>query len=190
MSTEFSVCVFCGARSGANPAWMALAGQVGQALARRGARIIYGGGGVGLMGAVARGALDGHGEVIGVIPHLLMAQEQGNLQVTRLERVASMAERKTRMIELADAFLTLPGGLGTLDELFEVMTLRQIGFHQKPNAILNASGYFDNLLATISGFAGHGFVGRDDVDALIVERSLEPLLDRLLPQKEFVSAGR
>ncbi|MGH1359652.1 MAG: TIGR00730 family Rossman fold protein [Burkholderiaceae bacterium] len=180
MNPEFCVCVFCGARPGADDAWMPLAFKVGASLARRGLGVVYGGGGVGLMGAVARGALSEQGQVVGVIPHLLMAQEQGNLAVTRLERVDSMAERKTRMIDLADAFLTLPGGLGTLDELFEVMTLRQIGFHQKPNSILNASGYFDGLVSTLNGFAGHGFVGQADVDHLIVETTIEPLLDRLV----------
>ena len=179
MNPEFSVCVFCGARPGADDAWMPLAFEVGATLARRGLGVVYGGGGVGLMGAVARGALSENGQVVGVIPHLLMAQEQGNLAVTRLERVDSMAIRKTRMIDLADAFLTLPGGLGTLDELFEVMTLRQIGFHRKPNSILNAAGYFDGLINTLTGFADQGFVGQGDIDALIVEPTIEPLLDRL-----------
>ena len=179
MEPELNICVFCGARTGQDPRWVKLAEQVGRALATRGFGVVYGGGGVGLMGAVARGALDAGGQVVGVIPHLLMAQEVGNLAVTRLERVASMAERKTRMIELADGFLSLPGGLGTLDELFEVMTLRQIGFHQKPNAILNADGYFDGLLAMLNGFVDHGFVGAVEVEQLIVESTLEPILDRI-----------
>jgi len=158
---------------------MSLAHLVGRSIARSGYGLVYGGGGVGLMGAVAAGALEEGGEVIGVIPHLLMAQELGNLNVTRLEKVDSMAARKTRMIELADAFLSLPGGLGTLDELFEVMTLRQIGFHQKPNGILNANGYFDGLISLLAGFVDKGFVGEQDVNALIIESEIDALLGRL-----------
>lgn len=179
MNPQFSVCVFCGARPGKSSVWMPFALEVGKTLAQRGFGVIYGGGGVGLMGAVARGALQEQGQVIGVIPNLLMAQEQGNLAVTRLERVDSMAERKTRMIDLADAFLTLPGGLGTLDELFEVMTLRQIGFHQKPNAILNADGYFDGLISLLEGFTERGFVGASDVQSLIIESEISRVADRL-----------
>ena len=179
MKPDKRICVFCGARPGHDPSWLSLARAVGQSIARRGYGVVYGGGGVGLMGAVAGGALDERGEVIGVIPHLLMDQELGNLNVTRLEKVESMAERKTRMIDLADGFVSLPGGLGTLDELFEVMTLRQIGFHEKPNGILNANGYFDDLFALISGFADKGFVGQQDLDALIVAPHIEALLDQL-----------
>ena len=182
MKPEKRICVFCGARPGADPSWMSLARMVGASIAHRGYGLVYGGGGVGLMGAVAAGALDQDGEVIGVIPHLLMAQELGNLNVTRLEKVDSMAERKTRMIGLADGFVSLPGGLGTLDELFEVMTLRQIGFHQKPNGILNAEGYFDGLFGLLDGFVRNGFVGQQDVDALIIEASIDPLLDRLFAE--------
>jgi len=161
---------------------MPLARTVGASIARRGYGVVYGGGGVGLMGAVAAGALDEGGEVVGVIPHLLMAQELGNLNVTRLEKVDSMAERKTRMIDLADGFVSLPGGLGTLDELFEVMTLRQIGFHQKPNGVLNAEGYFDGLFEMLAGLVGNGFVGEQDVEALIVETDIDRLLDRLFAE--------
>lgn len=171
--------MFCGAREGNDPKWAGLAREVGTALARRGFTTVYGGGGVGLMGAVARGALDAGGTVIGVIPRMLMAQEQGNLAVTRLERVDSMAERKVRMIELSDAFLTLPGGLGTLDELFEIMTLHQIGVHEKPGLLLNAHGYFDPLLALMRHFGQAGFVGQRDLDYLQVGDAIEPLLDRL-----------
>lgn len=189
MKPDKRICVFCGARPGADPLWMSLAGLVGANIARRGYGVVYGGGGVGLMGAVAAGALDEGGEVIGVIPHLLMAQELGNLNVTRLEKVDSMAERKTRMIDLADGFVSLPGGLGTLDELFEVMTLRQIGFHEKPNGILNAEGYFDGLFGMLNGLVDNGFVGQQDVDALIIEAEIGRLLDRLfaeLPVTEIV----
>lgn len=174
-----SVCVFCGARSGADPSWVAMALEVGRALGRRGMTVIYGGGGVGLMGAVARGALAEHAQVIGVMPHQLIAQEQGNLAVARLEMVDTMAQRKTRMIELSDAFLALPGGLGTLDELFEVMTLHQIGLHHKPTGLLNANGYFDPLLAMIDHFGRQGFVGPGDLSYLQVRSTIEPLLDAL-----------
>lgn len=176
---SFSVCVFCGAREGTDPYWVDMATQVGRTLGKRGITMVYGGGGVGLMGAVARGALAEGGHVIGVIPRMLMAQEQGNLAVDRLERVDSMAERKIRLIDLSDAFLTLPGGLGTLDELFEVMTLHQIGVHDKPTGMLNVRRYFDPLLAVIEHFGRHGFVGQRDLDYLTVGEDVDQVLDIL-----------
>ena len=177
-----SVCVFCGARSGADDQWVALAKGVGQALGQKGIRTIYGGGSVGLMGAVAGGALEAGGEVVGVIPHFLMGQELGTHDITRLEQVDDMAQRKVRMMELSDGFLTLPGGLGTLDELFEVMTLSQVGQHEKPCAILNAQGYFDSLFALFDSFVQAGFVGQEHVDRLLIHSDVDPLFKQLLPK--------
>lgn len=174
-----SVCVFCGAKPGLVPVYAELARETGRAIARRGWRLIYGGGSVGLMGEVAAAALEAGGEVAGVIPEILMRSELGKHDVTRLEVVPDMATRKERMVELSDAFIALPGGLGTLDELFEVMTLRQLGLHRKPVGLLNHEGYFEGLLAMCSGFVGAGFVHPRDLDYLIVESEVESLLERI-----------
>jgi uncharacterized protein (TIGR00730 family) len=178
-SQGFAVCVFCGARDGESPAFAELAADVGRRIATRGWTVVYGGGDVGLMGALAGGALAAGGRVIGIIPRALLRQERGKHEITRLEVVDSMALRKERMIALADAFLTLPGGLGTLDELFEVLTLRQIGLHRKPVGILDYGSYFTSLLAAIETMAEHGFVVREHIDHLLVTRSAEALLDGL-----------
>lgn len=174
-----SVCVFCGAREGRSPEFRELATRVGISLARRGWTLVYGGGDIGLMGALASGALSVGGRVIGVIPQALLAQEHGKNNVTRLEIVPSMGVRKERMIAVADAFLILPGGLGTLDELFEVLTLRQIGLHHKPIGILDHGGYFSGLLTVLAGMAEAGFVNHGSLDHLLVGDSLATLLDRL-----------
>lgn len=174
-----AVCVFCGARDGASPAWRALAEDVGRRIAARDWTVVYGGGDVGLMGALAGGALEAGGKVIGIIPRALLRQEQGKHEVTRLEVVETMALRKERMIALSDAFIVLPGGLGTLDELFEVLTLRQIGLHRKPVGILDHENYFGSLFAAIETMADHGFVAREHIDHLLVKDAVEPLLDAL-----------
>lgn len=176
-----SVCLFCGAKPGRDPAHLELARRTGRAIAERGWRLVYGGGSLGLMGAAADAALAAGGEVIGVIPEGLLAREQGHHSLSRLEVVPDMAQRKTRMIALADAFLVLPGGLGTLDELFEVLTLKQTRYIDKPIGLLNANGYFDRLMAMCEGFVAEGFVAPADLSALVREPELEPLLQRLGP---------
>ncbi|MCD6733597.1 MAG: TIGR00730 family Rossman fold protein [Burkholderiaceae bacterium] len=173
------ICVFCGAKSGADAKYVEAARETGRAIASRGWGVVFGGGRVGLMAALADAALAAGGEVIGVIPRALMAREPGHPGVSRLEIVVDMAVRKQRMIELADAFVTLPGGLGTLDELFEVLTLRQIGQHAKPVGLYNLDGYFDTLLAACREFVARGFVLPGDIDFLVQESRIEPLLDRL-----------
>ncbi len=176
---RFAVCVFCGARDGADPRFLALARLAGDKLARAGATIVYGGGRVGMMGALADAALAAGGEVIGVIPGVLLEREVGHKGLARLEVVADMQVRKQRMIELSDAFLTLPGGLGTLDELFEVLTLRQLGEHQLPILAVNDQGYFDTLAACLAEFVDHGLAGQRDVAALERFASLDAALLRL-----------
>ncbi len=176
---EFAVCVFCGARDGESPAFRELAADMGRRIAARGWTVVYGGGDIGLMGALAGGALEAGGKVVGIIPRALLRQERGKHEITRLEVVESMAIRKERMIALSDAFLTLPGGLGTLDELFEVLTLRQVGLHRKPVGIIDHEGYFSSLLAAIEAMARHGFVVREHVDHMLVTESAEDLLDGL-----------
>jgi uncharacterized protein (TIGR00730 family) len=175
----FAVCVFCGSRDGVAPEHRRLAEDVGRRIARRGWTVVYGGGDVGLMGGIAGGALEAGGKVVGIIPRALLRQEHGKFEISRLEVVDTMAVRKERMIAIADGFLALPGGLGTLDELFEVLTLRQIGLHRKPVAILDYGGYFRNLLAAMETMAEHGFVAREHIDHLIVKDSVDPLLDAL-----------
>lgn len=174
-----ALCVFCGAKTGTDPRWMALAREFGAAVARRGWTLVFGGGRVGLMGALADGALAAGGQVVGVIPHRLMAREVAHSGLTRLEVVEDMAVRKTRMIALSDAFATLPGGLGTLDELFEVLTLRQIGEHRKPIGLLDHDGYWQPLLRACEAMVAAGFVHPRDLAALTVATGTEALLDAI-----------
>ncbi|MFT4101573.1 MAG: TIGR00730 family Rossman fold protein [Burkholderiaceae bacterium] len=175
-----SVCVFCGAKPGRDDRFLVLARDAGRALARRGLTVVYGGGHVGLMGAVADAALAAGGQVIGVIPQQLMDREVGHKGLTRLEVVPDMAFRKERMIELSDAFISLPGGLGTLDEMFEVLTLRQLHQHAKPSGLLNADGYYDLLVAAWRSFVDQGLIDRREIDRIHVEPTIDALLDALL----------
>jgi uncharacterized protein (TIGR00730 family) len=180
-SRSFSVCVFCGARAGSEPRFLSIARRAGALLAACGATVVYGGGSVGMMGALADAALEVGGEVVGVIPDVLMNREVGHRGLSRLEVVADMQVRKQRMIALSDAFLTLPGGLGTLDELFEVLTLRQLGEHAKPIVAVSDRGYFDALAASLRAFVGHGLAAARDVDALELVPSVEAAIARFGP---------
>lgn len=174
-----SVCVFCGARPGHEPRFLEIAQRAGSMLAASGATVVYGGGSVGMMGALADAALAAGGEVIGVIPDVLMQREVGHRGLSRLEVVSDMQVRKQRMIALSDAFLTLPGGLGTLDELFEVLTLRQLGQHALPIVAVSDGGYFDALAAVLRGFVGYGLAAARDVDALELVPTVEVAIARL-----------
>lgn len=152
------VCVFCGSNSGANPAYARVAAELGQLLAKRGMTLVYGGGNVGLMGVVADAALAAGGEVIGIIPEAMLKWEVGHQALTELKVVASMHERKAAMAELADAFIALPGGIGTLEEVFEVWTWGQLGMHAKPLGFLDVAGYYERLHAFLDHMAAEGFV--------------------------------
>jgi uncharacterized protein (TIGR00730 family) len=152
------VAVYLGSSLGTRPEFEAAAAQTGELLARAGVGIVYGGASVGLMGLLADAALAAGGEVIGVIPAGLFAAEVAHRGLTRLEIVGSMHERKALMADLADAFAALPGGLGTLDELIEMVTWRQLGLHDKPVALLNTGGFWDGLLGFADELVGHGFV--------------------------------
>ncbi len=174
-----SLCVFCGARSGHDPAHVAVAAACGVAIARRGWRLVYGGGHVGLMGTLADAVLQAGGEVLGIIPQGMLMREQGHRGLTQLEVVPDMSVRKQRMVEESHAFLVLPGGFGTLDELFEVLTLRQTRYHAKPVALLNHLGYYDSLLRVCDEFVSAGFVGAAERAMLRHGPELEPLLDHL-----------
>ncbi|HEX8559576.1 MAG TPA: TIGR00730 family Rossman fold protein [Pyrinomonadaceae bacterium] len=162
------MCVFCGSNEGARPAYVEAARAMGRALAVRGVGLVYGGGRVGLMGAVADAALGAGGEVIGVIPEALLAREVGHRSLTELRVVASMHERKALMADLSDAFVALPGGFGTFEEFCEVLTWSQLGIHRKPCGLLNVGGYYDALLALFDHAVGEGFV-RPPHRALVVE---------------------
>jgi uncharacterized protein (TIGR00730 family) len=173
------VCVFCGASSGRLPAYADAARAFGGALAGRGLGLVYGGGRVGLMGAVADGALAGGGEVIGVIPQELVDRELAHSGLTELHVVGSLHERKAKMAALADAFVALPGGFGTLDELLEQLTWSQLGLHAKPIGLLDIQDYWRPLIALARHATEEGFVREADLGAIAVGGDAIGLLDRL-----------
>ncbi|MBO9499748.1 MAG: TIGR00730 family Rossman fold protein [Novosphingobium sp.] len=171
--------VYCGSASPEDPRYAALARAVGDALARRGIGVVYGGGKLGLMGAVAAGALDAGGEVVGVIPEALVAAEVANPACTELVVVKTMHERKRAFTDRADGFLTIPGGVGTMDELWEAVSWAQLGYHAKPVGLLNAFGFYDQLLAFNRHMAEVGFVRPAHQGIILAEESLAPLLERM-----------
>jgi uncharacterized protein (TIGR00730 family) len=173
------VCVFCGSSDGRRPAFARAARAVGALLAGEGIGVVYGGGRVGLMGALADAALAAGGEVIGVIPQLLIAKERGHPGITELRVVQTMHQRKAMMADLADAFLALPGGLGTLEEICEVVTLAQLGIHAKPCAVLNVGGYFDSLLAFLDHAAAEGLIRPENRALLMHDDDPARLLGRM-----------
>jgi uncharacterized protein (TIGR00730 family) len=174
-----SICVFCGSSFGDDPRYAAAARDTGIAIARRGWTLVYGGGRVGLMGVVANAALGAGGRVLGVIPRFLYDREVGHDGLTALEIVPSLTERKIRMGELSDAFLSLPGGVGTMDELFEMWSWTQVGLQQKPSALLNVAGYYDGLVAFADRAAADGFMKPQHRAMLVVSERIEALLDQL-----------
>jgi uncharacterized protein (TIGR00730 family) len=172
-----SVCVFCGSNGGADPAYLAAAEAVGAGLARRGIRVVYGGGRVGLMGALADSARAAGGEVVGVMPQALVDREIGHTGIDDLRVVATMHERKALMVELADAFVALPGGIGTLEELFEVYTWAQLGIHAKPLALLDVAGYYEPLAAFLDHAVAQRFLRTETRAMLAVADSIEAVLE-------------
>ncbi|MBB6124394.1 TIGR00730 family Rossman fold protein [Sphingobium subterraneum] len=171
--------VYCGSATPADPAFVECARMVGRTLAERGIGIVYGGGRLGLMGALANSALAAGGEVIGVIPQALVLPEVAHRGCTALEVVANMHERKARFTDLADGFLTLPGGVGTMDELWEAISWAQLGYHAKPVGLLNVAGYYDGLIAFADHMAATGFVRDDHARILIHDTDLDTLLARM-----------
>lgn len=174
-----SLAVYCGSATPADPRYVELARHVGETLARRGIGVVYGGGRLGLMGAVAAGALLAGGEVIGVIPEALVSGEVANWDCTELKIVKGMHERKLAFTTLADGFLTLPGGVGTMDELWEAVSWAQLGYHSKPVGVLNAFGFYDGLLAFNRHMAEVGFVRPAHQGILLAEPELDLLLARM-----------
>ena len=171
------ICVFCGANTGRDPVFAVAAEHFGRSLAARGYDLIYGGGSVGLMGVVARAVLDGGRRVSGVIPRALTTRELAGENIGELIIVDTMAERKERMLTLSDAFVALPGGLGTMDELFESLTWGQLGIQSKPIGLLNVDGYFDGLLAWLERALGEGFVRPHHRNLLVTAGDPGVLLD-------------
>jgi uncharacterized protein (TIGR00730 family) len=174
-----AVAVYCGSNFGNDPAYAAAAASLGGTLAERGIRLVYGGGQVGLMGVVADAALENGGEVLGVITEALVAKEVSHRGLARLQVVGTMHERKAAMADAADAFVMLPGGFGTFDEFFEVVTWTQLGIHAKPCGILDVAGFFTPLRTLLDGAVAAGFVHPAHRDMIVVDDDPARLLDRL-----------
>jgi uncharacterized protein (TIGR00730 family) len=185
---RLSLCVYCGSRPGMQPEHEAAARQVGELIGRRGWQLVYGGGNAGLMGSVANATLSAGGSVIGVIPHSLMERELGHPGLSELHVVDTMHQRKQMMAERADAFLALSGGIGTFEELFEVWTWRQLGYHDKPVGLLNVAGYYDALLDFLGRATEQGFVPMAQRRLLQVSSDPTELLDRLALQSGTANA--
>ncbi|MCF3629693.1 TIGR00730 family Rossman fold protein [Thalassospiraceae bacterium LMO-SO8] len=179
MSDISAICVFCGSRTGSDPAYENAARVLGRMMAERGIRLVYGGGHVGLMGVVADAVLDAGGQAIGVIPDFLKRREVGRDDLTDLIVTDSMHSRKQRMFELADAFVALPGGLGTLDETIEVATWKQLGLHAKPIVILDAAGYWGALSALLASVVKGGFAYGDIQTLWSVVETPEQVFDAI-----------
>src|SRR6185436_73982 len=173
------ICVFCGASPGARREYSEATAELARLLVEDGIGVVFGGGGVGLMGALADAVLSGGGEVIGVIPRALVDREIAHRDVTDMRVVGSMHERKALMAELADAFVALPGGIGTLEELFEVYTWAQLGLHQKPCGILNVEGYYDGIADFLAHAVAERFLREETRELLIIETDPATLIERL-----------
>ena len=174
------ICVLCGSRPGGRPEYLEKAWRLGTLLAGRGIGLVYGGAGVGLMGAVADAALAAGGDVIGVIPQALAGKELAHAGVADLRVVGSMHERKALMAELSDAFIALPGGFGTFEELFEMVTWAQLGLHRKPFGVLNVAGFFDGLLALVDDAVREGFIPPEHRRLVLEATDPDTLLDLVL----------
>lgn len=182
------IAVFCGSSVGFDPIYKQAAIQLGNSFAKRDITLVYGGGKIGLMGVLAETILNQGGKVIGVIPELLKKKEVVDCNVTELIVTQTMSERKVVMSKLSDGYISLPGGFGTLDELFEGITMSQLYIEEKPNALLNTNGYYDHLLSQIERMIADGFVKSSNKELLIVSRTVEDLIDKMLaytPQKKL-----
>lgn len=178
-----NICVYCASSPGFEDVYMKAAETTGHFLAANGYRLVYGGGSVGLMGQVADACIAKGGEVIGVIPHFLNTREVGHKGLTELIAVESMHERKLKMSELADAFIALPGGFGTLEELAEILTWAQLGLVEKPIGILNVNGYYDHLIALLDNMVSQGLLKQENRDMLLVDTTIDALIDQFVNYK-------
>ncbi|WP_294240666.1 TIGR00730 family Rossman fold protein [uncultured Chryseobacterium sp.] len=174
-----SITVFCGSSFGSDDIYKEQATLLGQTLARQDIQLVYGGADVGLMGAVADGALNAGGKVIGVLPHFLQSKEIAHKQLTELVLVETMHERKTKMNDLCDGVIVLPGGYGTLEEFFEMITWAQLGLHQKPIGILNIDGFYDDLIRMVQTMVDKGFLKQVNRDMLLISDRIEDLLEMM-----------
>ncbi|MFO0763203.1 MAG: TIGR00730 family Rossman fold protein [Byssovorax sp.] len=174
-----SACVFCGGNPGVRPSYLEAAIRLGNALGTRGIMLVYGGASVGLMGAVADAALAAGGTAKGVIPRMLVDREIAHHRLTELVVVSSMHERKATMADSSEGFIALPGGFGTMDELFEILTWAQLGLHNKPIGLFNVDGYYDHLLAFLDHAAQEGLLKREHRATLLVANDTESLLDQM-----------
>jgi uncharacterized protein (TIGR00730 family) len=179
-----SVCVYCGSSFGADPAYLAATRELARTLAAHDLRVVYGGAHVGLMGALADTALEAGGDVVGIIPQALVDREIAHTRLTELHVVATMHERKALMAQLSDAFVALPGGIGTLEELIEVYTWAQLGLHAKPLAVINTNGYYDGLAAFLDHALDQGFLPASSRAALTVAADAASLLSAWGPRSD------
>ena len=174
-----TLCIFCGSKKGQNPIYADIAAAMGRDMASKGVRLVYGGGSVGLMGVIADACLEAGGEVIGVITEQLMDLELGHKGLTQLYVVDTMLDRKSKMADLADAFISIPGSVGTLDELFEMLTWTQLEIHAKPSGLLNINGYYDDLLAMINKLVAEEFLSQTHANQLHVGTTFDILFSQL-----------
>jgi uncharacterized protein (TIGR00730 family) len=184
-----SITVFCGSSFGSDEIYKEQAILLGQTLAKQNIQLIYGGANVGLMGAVADGALSSGGKVIGVLPHFLQSKEIAHQQLTELVLVETMHERKTKMNDLCDGVIVLPGGYGTLEEFFEMITWAQLGLHKKPIAILNIDGFYDDLINLVKTMVDKGFLKPINRDMLLISDTIDELLE-MMRNYEAPTAGK
>jgi uncharacterized protein (TIGR00730 family) len=188
-AARFSVAVYCGSRHGASARYTQAAREIGQTIGRLGGQLVYGGGRVGLMGEVAQACLEADGRVVGVITETLKAREVGHLGLTELHVVQTMHQRKQMMAERADAFIALPGGIGTLEELYEVWTWHQLGHHHKPIGLLNCEGFYDGLLRFMDHTVGQGFLDEAQMRTVLVGTEPVALLKQILNAAGFPSGS-
>lgn len=174
-----NITVYCGANSGNNPIFTEQAFALGKYMAEQGIGLVYGGGNVGLMGAVANGVIQNQGEGVGIIPQFLLDKELGHGGLTELIIVENMHQRKAKMYEMCDAIIALPGGFGTMEELFEMLTWGQLGLHEKPIALLNTMGYYDSLLAFFDDMTKHGLLRPEHRAMVIVDDNIEALIEKM-----------
>lgn len=190
MTPAFSVCVYCGSKPGVSPDYALMARDVGHWIGQHGGQLVYGGGKNGLMGVVAAATQEAGGRVVGVIPKALVEKEWANHDCTDLHIVDTMHERKRLMAEHADAFLALPGGIGTFEEFFEAWTWRQLGYHDKPVGLLNQDGYYDALLDFLRHGVGSGFMDEGQMRLIAANAQWQPLLEHLVVSAGFPAPHR
>lgn len=178
------IAVYCGSKIGNDPEYSKAAVTLGEKLVEQGIELVYGGGAIGLMGVIADSILEKGGRVTGVIPEKLYEMEVAHMGLTELYRVKTMHERKALMADLSDGFIAMPGGIGTLEELTEVMTWAQIGYHTKPCALLNVVGYYDHFISFFDEMESKGFLYLPIHEQLIIESEVEVLMERMLHQKD------